>query len=78
MRRTRLPAVLGRIALVALLLTGLWLSSVDIVTVAQYAPYAAVGGFLAIRRPRNVIGWLLCGIGFAFIGTTTPPARRTP
>ena len=72
MRRTRLPAVLGRIALVALLLTGLWLSSVDFVTVAQYAPYAAVGGFLAIRRPRNVIGWLLCGIGFAFIGTTTP------
>ena len=38
----------------------------------QYVPYAAIGSFLAIRRPRNVIGWLLIGIGFAFLGTSTP------
>ncbi len=30
------------------------------------APYAVVGGFLAIRRPGNSIGWLLIGLGWAF------------
>jgi hypothetical protein len=66
-------AVAWRIALVAVLLGGLSLAAVDPTLGPQYGPYAAVGGFLAIRRPRNIIGWLLIGIGVAFIGTTTPP-----
>lgn len=33
-----------------------------------YLPYACVGALLAIRRPRNWIGWLLIGIGWAFLG----------
>jgi hypothetical protein len=28
--------------------------------------YASVGAFVASRRPRNFIGWLLCVIGFVF------------
>jgi hypothetical protein len=65
--------VAWRIALVAALLAGLSLAAVDPTLGPQYGPYAAVGGFLAMRRPRNIIGWLLIGIGVAFIGTTTPP-----
>ncbi len=28
--------------------------------------YATVGAFVASRRPRNLVGWLLCVIGFVF------------
>lgn len=69
----RTLAVGWRLALVAALLGSLTLTTADPTLGPQYGPYAAVGGFLAIRRPRNVIGWLLIGIGVAFIGTTTPP-----
>lgn len=69
----RALAVAWRVALVAALLAGISLAAVDPTLGPQYGPYAAVGGFLAIRRPRSVIGWLLIGIGVAFIGTTTPP-----
>ena len=31
-----------------------------------FAPYAIVGGFQAIRRPRNSIGWLLIALVWAF------------
>lgn len=62
-----------RVAVVAALVSGLTLATVDPTLGPQYGPYAAVGGFLALRRPRHVIGWVLIGIGVAFIGTTTPP-----
>jgi class 3 adenylate cyclase len=40
-----------------------------------YSPYALVGGLLAIRRPRNPIGWLLIGIGWALLsGFESVPA----
>jgi hypothetical protein len=29
--------------------------------------YPSVGAFLASRRPENLIGWLLCAIGFLFV-----------
>jgi class 3 adenylate cyclase len=32
-----------------------------------YLPYASVGAMLVIRRPRNIIGWLLVGIGWAIL-----------
>ena len=69
----RALGIAWRVALVAALLGGMSLATVDPTLGPQYGPYAAVGGFLAIRRPNNVIGWLLIGIGVAFIGTTTPP-----
>jgi hypothetical protein len=28
--------------------------------------FAAVGALVVTRRPRNTVGWLLCGIGFSF------------
>jgi hypothetical protein len=31
-----------------------------------YVPYAGVGSILVARRPRNVIGWVLVGIGWTF------------
>ena len=41
---------------------------VEPVGVIFYASYAGVGGYLAVRRPENVIGPLLviagCGLGF--------------
>jgi hypothetical protein len=73
MTLVRALAVAWRVVLVAVLLGGLSLAAVDPTLGPQYAPYAAVGGFLASRRPRNIIGWLLIGIGVAFIGTTAPP-----
>src|SRR5438093_1570594 len=33
-----------------------------------FLPYASVGALLAIRRPRNWIGWLLISIGWGFLG----------
>jgi hypothetical protein len=41
---------------------------VDPVGVLFYATYAGLGTYLVIRRPRNVIGWLLivAGLGFGF------------
>jgi class 3 adenylate cyclase len=32
-----------------------------------YLPHAVVGALLAIRRPRNWIGWLLIGVGWGFL-----------
>jgi cytochrome bd-type quinol oxidase subunit 2 len=29
--------------------------------------YPTVGAFLGWRRPENLIGWLLCAIGFLFV-----------
>lgn len=72
---TRIAAVLGRLALAAVLLAGLALAlaTADQITLGTYATFAAMGGLLVHRRPRNAIGWLLIGIGFMFVGTTTPP-----
>jgi hypothetical protein len=34
--------------------------------IAAYVPYAAVGSILVSRRPRNLIGWVLLGMGWTF------------
>ncbi|MEO5965282.1 MAG: hypothetical protein ABIR11_07435 [Candidatus Limnocylindrales bacterium] len=54
------------------LLFGLWLARIDPFTVFFFVWYAAVGAVLAIRRPRNSIGWLLVMLAFGFTGTTSP------
>jgi hypothetical protein len=36
------------------------------VLIAAYVPYAAVGSILVTRRPRNLIGWVLLGMGWSF------------
>src|SRR5215210_4571925 len=29
--------------------------------------YVTVGSFVASRRPRNLVGWMLCAIGFVLV-----------
>ena len=44
----------------------------DFLTLTFTLSYAAVGVLLAIRRPRNVVGWLLIAIAVLNVGTSTP------
>jgi hypothetical protein len=37
-----------------------------VILLAAYVPYAGVGSVLVTRRPRNLIGWVLLGIGWTF------------
>ena len=62
----------GRIGVAALFVGGLLLTAGDPFTIAFYATYGAVGSFLTIRRPRNVVSWLLLIIAFGFIATSLP------
>jgi hypothetical protein len=55
-----------------MLVLGLGLAWYDPFTLLFYASYAAVGGILALRRPRNPIGWLVVVAAFGFAGTTVP------
>jgi hypothetical protein len=43
-----------------------------ILLTAAYAPYAAVGSILVARRPRNLIGWVLIGMGWTFAVSFLP------
>jgi hypothetical protein len=63
--------LLPRLALVALLGGVTIYALADPITLVFQASYSLVGVLLAIRRPRNPVGWLLIGISLAFVGTTT-------
>ena len=52
---------------VAIVLVGLPTAASQIIALLVYVPYALVGALLAIRRPRNLIGWLLIGIGWGLL-----------
>jgi hypothetical protein len=41
-------------------------------TLILYLPNVCIGALLVIRRPRNLIGWLLIGMGWAFVGGFAP------
>jgi hypothetical protein len=43
-----------------------------IILLAAYVPYAGVGSMLVARRPRNVIGWVLLGMGWTFAVSFLP------
>lgn len=64
---------LGRGALTIAVLLGLALAIPDPVSVLNVSAYGAVGAFVAARRPRNPIGWILVAIAFSFIGTSSMP-----
>jgi hypothetical protein len=43
-----------------------------VILLAAYMPYAGVGSILVTRRPRNLIGWVLLGIGWTFAVSFLP------
>ena len=49
----------GRIAVMAVVALALLVGLTSGTGLFEAAPYGLVGGFLAIRRPRSSIGWLL-------------------
>ncbi len=61
------------VCLAAGVLAGALLASLDPFTFLFYVSYALVGAYVAARRPRNPVGWLLIAIAFGFIATTTTP-----
>jgi hypothetical protein len=58
--------VLGRILLAAVFAAGLVLGYSSGLGLALYIPFAGVGAFLALRRPRMTIGWMLFAVGWSF------------
>ena len=67
---------LGPIAIVllgAILLCGPILPLLNPLNLFLSVSYAVPGALLAIRRPRNVIGWLLVMIGVGYLYTSTSP-----
>src|SRR6185503_17498608 len=74
-RRDGTLALPGRILLVVVGAAGLAVSAVsDPFTTVFFISYLLVGGLVAIRRPENLVSWLLVAIAFSFIGTTSRPA----
>ena len=56
----------GRIVVVTIVAVALALGLLSGTGLFEAAPYGLVGGFLAIRRPRNPIGWLLVAGSWLF------------
>jgi class 3 adenylate cyclase len=55
------------VLIAAIVLAGLPAAIQSGVALLVFLPYALVGALLVIRRPRNIIGWVLIGIGWAFL-----------
>ncbi len=65
----------ARLLLLAAVAGGLYVAAAsDPFAAFFFLTYAVVGGLLAIRRPNNLVSWLLVGIAFTFVGTATRPA----
>ena len=75
MTRVGAVHVVGRIALVVLVVGCLALAAIDPFTLLNVATYTGIGAYLIDRRPRNPIGWLLLAIGILWLGTTSRPDR---
>ena len=54
------------IAVLALFASGAVVAAIAGTALIVYAPYAAVGAILVVRRPGNSIGWLLTAIAWTF------------
>jgi class 3 adenylate cyclase len=50
-------------------------NAINLLGFALFLPYGVVGAVLAVRRPRNPIGWFLIAMGWGFlVGTVWPIA----
>jgi hypothetical protein len=63
--------VVGAVAIVALALSPL-LFAFDPFSMFVTGWYGVVGGLLVLRRPGNVVSWLLLLIAYGFVATTVP------
>src|SRR6266542_4939848 len=64
---TRPASLIVAVLIAAIVLAGVPSALLNGTAWLVYLPYAAVGALLVIRRPRNIIGWLLVGIGWAIL-----------
>ncbi|MEP6639724.1 MAG: hypothetical protein ABJC39_10285 [Chloroflexota bacterium] len=71
-RRRRVRELAPRLFLAVSFAIGLWYGLTNAYAAVQFVPYAGVGIFLILRRPRNVIGWTLLGLGWSFLVVVTP------
>jgi hypothetical protein len=67
-----LGGALAAFAASAMLLAGRPGATSLVVLLLAYVPYAGVGSILVARRPRNVIGWVLLGMGWTFAVSFLP------
>jgi hypothetical protein len=63
----------GVLALIGLVVIGALLASSDLLALGSFATNGVVGAFLIWRRPRNVIGWILLAIAFAWVANSSYP-----
>jgi hypothetical protein len=71
-RRDGTLALPAQSLLAAAAVAGLFVAGTsDALTTLFFLSYVVVGGLLAIRRPNNLVSWLLVGIAFTFLGTTS-------
>ena len=67
----------GRIAVVAVAALAIAVGVTSGVGLLESAPYGIVGGVLAIRRPRHLVGWLLLAGAWTF-ALSSVPVPATP
>ncbi len=71
-RRRRVRDLAPPLLLAVSFAIGLWYGLRNISSAIQFVPYAGVGTFLVLRRPRNVIGWILIGLAWFFVLVVVP------
>lgn len=60
----------GQAAVLGIVFAGVYVgggSGVVPIWLIPFIPFAGIGALLAIRRPRNPIGWILIGLGWSFV-----------
>src|SRR5215212_7160108 len=62
----RALTVLGRVVLAGVFALGLLVGYSSGLGLLLYVPFAGVGAYLAVRRPRMSIGWMLFAVGWGF------------
>jgi class 3 adenylate cyclase len=67
MAPTRPASLFVTTLVAAIVLAGVPSAVLNGIPLLVYLPYALVGALLVIRRPRNPIGWLLVGVGWALL-----------
>ncbi len=68
----------GRVAVLMIDALGFVLAAADPFALLFYATHALLATILIVRRPRQIIGWLLLVIAFGFIGATSEPRVDLP